>query len=68
MIQDCQDQGDELLEYGEVYELVNGHLDQIIEESDHQAGFIGDIIGHAFQVIDIHDIAKNIHEELADNR
>jgi len=65
VIQDLQDQTYDKLEYGQVYEVVNGHLDQIIESQElPTTGFLGDIVGNAISSIDIHQIATNIHEEL----
>ena len=63
-IQDYQDQTNERLEYGQIHDMVNGEMDYIIEEMEITDGFINDMIGMAFQRIDIHQIVTNIHDEL----
>jgi len=65
MVSDYHDnlESDETLEYGQVYEMVNGFIDDILEEMDYEANFIGDIIGHAIQQINIHEITENIMSE-----
>lgn len=64
VIQEYQDQSNEKLEYGAVYEIVDGHIDQMLEDNRIESGLFNDFIGMGVQRIDTHQIATNIHEEL----
>ena len=60
---------DETTDYGDVFTMVNGFLDQLLEDSEVERGFFSDAIGAAVQRVDLHEIAQtlcgnnNIEEE-----
>lgn len=62
--QDLQDEQEKKIEYGQVYEMVNGHIDQMIEELNITSGFAGDMLSMGIQRINIHEISEKIYEEI----
>ena len=72
--QELQDDTGEKLDYGQVYAIVNGHLDTIIESktdenySDKHVftpnGFLGDLLDGALSSIDIHEVAQSVYDNL----
>ena len=65
-IQEYQDEHHERLEHGQVYHMVEGYIDNMMEQSEHDNDdyFISDMLGMAIQRIDIHQITSNIIDEL----
>ena len=65
----CLLEYDETTDYGDVFTMVNGFLDQLLEDSEVERGFFSDAIGAAVQRVDLHEIAQtlcdnnNIEEE-----
>ena len=65
----CLLECDETTDYGNVFAMVNGFLDQLLEDSEVERGFFSDAIGAAVQRVDLHEIAQtlcdnnNIEEE-----
>lgn len=48
------------IEYGTVYYIVNGFIDQILEDANLGNGFLSDAIGYVIQKVDVHEIAENL--------
>ena len=68
-IEEIQNDTDEILDYGQVLEIVKGHLDNVLEnqeENDITTGVLGDLLSHAIQKIDYHEVAQNIMDNLED--
>ena len=65
----CLLEYDETTDYRNVFTMVNGFLDQLLEDSEVERGFFSDAIGAAVQRVDLHEIAQtlcdnnNIEEE-----
>ena len=65
----CLLECDKTTDYGNVFTMVNGFLDQLLEDSEVERGFFSDAIGAAVQRVDLHEIAQtlcdnnNIEEE-----
>jgi len=54
---------DEELDYGRIHVMVNGYIDNEIENMPELDGFLSDVIGKSIQQIDIHEITSNLIEE-----
>ena len=60
---------DETTDYGDVFTMVNGFLDRLLEDSEVESGFFSDAIGAAVQRVDLYEITQtlcdnnNIEEE-----
>jgi hypothetical protein len=54
------------LEYHEVYNIVNGFVDQLLEDMTLEAGFLSDIIGHGIQALNQYEITEHILNSLLD--
>lgn len=60
------DEGEKLT-YGDIYELVDSHIDGMLEMNDIPTqGMFADILGAAINDIDIHDAAQSLAEDFAD--
>ena len=51
---------DEDADYGNVFTMVNGFLDQLLEDSEVESGFFSDAIGAAVQRVDLHEITQTL--------
>ena len=51
---------DETTDYGNVFTMVTGFLDQLLEDSDAESGFFSDSIGAAVQRVDLHEITQTL--------
>ena len=52
------------LEYGQVYEIVNGYIDQMLEVLEAPtSGIFSDFIGRGIAQLDIHEIAEALMED-----
>ena len=51
---------DETTDYGNVFTMVNGFLDQLLEDSEVEGGFFSDAIGAAVQRVDLHEITQTL--------
>lgn len=61
----AEDSGLQEVEYGQVYEIIDGYIDEMLEIQDVPTdGFIGDIVSHVLSDIDVHGIAETICEEV----
>ena len=56
----CLLECDETTDYGNVFTMVNGFLDQLLEDSEVERGFFSDAIGAAVQRVDLHEIAQTL--------
>lgn len=62
LLQEMKDEGQELT-HEQVYEMIEEHIDQMLDEKELK-GFLGDIVGHAVQQINIHEIVEELLEVL----
>ena len=51
---------DETTDYGDVFTMVNGFLDQLLEDSEVERGFFSDAIGAAVQRVDLYEITQTL--------
>ena len=51
---------DETTDYGNVFTMVNGFLDQLLEDSGVESGFFSDAIGAAVQRVDLYEITQTL--------
>ena len=51
---------DETTDYGNVFTMVTGFLDQLLEGSEVESGFFSDAIGAAVQRVDLHEITQTL--------
>ena len=51
---------DETTDYGSVFTMVNGFLDQLLEDSEIGSGFFSDAIGAAAQRVDLYEITQTL--------
>ena len=51
---------DESINYGNVYTMVNGFSDQLLEDSEMEQGFFSDAIGAAMQRVDLYEITQTL--------
>ena len=56
----CLLEYDETTDYGNVFTMVNGFLDQLLEDSEVESGFFSDAIGAAVQRVDLHEITQTL--------
>ena len=68
-LEDCilelLEDSDSILEYGQVYSIVNGHLDQLLE--DHKlvgSSLFNDLLGNSIRNLDLHYITQKIYDEI----
>ena len=53
---------DETTDYGDVFTMVNGFLDQLLEDSEVESGFFSDAIGAAVQRVDLYEITQTLYD------
>ena len=51
---------DETTDYGNVFTMVTGFLDQLLEDSEVESGFFSDAIGAAVQRVDLYEITQTL--------
>ena len=51
---------DETIDYGNVFTMVTGFLDQLLEDSEVESGFFSDAIGAAVQRVDLYEITQTL--------
>ena len=51
---------DEATDYGNVFTMVTGFLDQLLEDSEVESGFFSDAIGAAVQRVDLYEITQTL--------
>ena len=51
---------DETTDYGGVFTMVNGFLDQLLGDSEVESGFFSDAIGAAVQRVDLYEITQTL--------
>lgn len=51
---------DETTDYGNVFTMVSGFLDQLLEGSGVESGFFSDAIGAAVQRVDLYEITQTL--------
>ena len=51
---------DETTDYRNVFTMVNGFLDQLLEGSEVESGFFSDAIGAAVQRVDLYEITQTL--------
>ena len=51
---------DETTDYGNVFTMVTGFLDQLLEDSEVESGFFSDAIGAAVQRVDLHEVTQTL--------
>ena len=51
---------DETTDYGDVFTMVTGFLDQLLEDSEVESGFFSDAIGAAVQRVDLYEITQTL--------
>ena len=56
----CLLEYDETTEYGNVFTMVTGFLDQLLEDSEVESGFFSDAIGAAAQRVDLYEITQTL--------
>ena len=56
----CLLEYDETTEYGNVFTMVTGFLDQLLEDSEAESGFFSDAIGAAVQRVDLYEITQTL--------
>ena len=56
----CLLEYDETTDYGNVFTMVTGFLDQLLEDSEVESGFFSDAIGAAVQRVDLHEVTQTL--------
>ena len=56
----CLLEYDETTDYGDVFTMVTGFLDQLLEDSEVESGFFSDAIEAAAQRVDLHEITQTL--------
>ena len=56
----CLLEYDEATDYGNVFTMVTGFLDQLLEDSEVESGFFSDAIGAAVQRVDLYEITQTL--------
>ena len=51
---------DETTDYGNVFTMVNGFLDQLMEDCEVERGFLYNYIDAAIQRVDLHEITRKL--------
>ena len=51
---------DETTDYGNVFTMVTGFLDQLLEDSEIESGFFSDAIGAAVKRVDLYEITQTL--------
>lgn len=62
-LEEMQEQG-EILNYSDVLNHVNGHIDMLMEDMPQLDGFLSDMVGKGVQQVDIHEICEAIVGDL----
>ena len=68
-LEDCilelLEDSESILEYGQVYSIVNGHLDQLLEDHNFSGvSFFDGIVDDLIRKLDLHYIAQKIYDEI----
>lgn len=63
MVSEYYEEAEETADHGKVHVIVEGFIDQLLEEQNTEAGFFSDAIGHAVQGINVHEIVEHLLSE-----
>lgn len=63
-ISEYKEETEQTLEHGQVYHMIEGYIDNILEEQElsNMDGFMRDTISHGFQMVNINEIADKIQK------
>jgi hypothetical protein len=61
-----QEDRESKLEYEEVYNIVNGFVDQLLEDLTLESGFFSDAIGNAVRMLNLYELTEHILNSIND--
>jgi len=57
------EEGEEKLDHGRTHVIVEGFIDDFLENSEIEASFLSDVLGKCIQSVNIHEIVEHLLED-----